>query len=297
LTIKVSIIVPTYCRPKQLSRCLEGIAGLKYPRESFEVLVVDDGSVTPPQEVVRTFALSLDIKLITQSHSGPAAARNMGAQNARGELLAFTDDDCAPSAGWLGALASQQEHAPGCAVGGHTINALVENPYSAASQMLIDYLYSYFNVDGKEATFFTSNNFCVPAEQFRAIGGFDTNFPLAAGEDREFCHRWLDRGYRMIYASEAKVYHFHALRFRTFWRQHFNYGRAAHFFWQIRRRRNRERIQLEPLRFYTDMVRHPFSHGQDKMRFRFIGLLLLSQAANAAGFLWEKLTVPAHPRP
>jgi GT2 family glycosyltransferase len=51
--------------------------------------------------------------------------------------------------------------------------------------------------------------------------------PYAAGEDREFCDRWLRHGYRMAYVPKATVYHAHELTFCTFWRQHFGYGRGA----------------------------------------------------------------------
>src|SRR5215469_7673983 len=85
-----SIIIPTYKRPTQLATCLEAVNGLDYPKDSFEVLVVDDGSQDPPQELVQRFAHRIQIQLIKKSHAGPAAGRNTGAQHARGELLAFT---------------------------------------------------------------------------------------------------------------------------------------------------------------------------------------------------------------
>lgn len=121
-----------------------------------------------------------------------------------------------------------------CMVGGRTFNALPENPYSAASQLLVDYLYTYYNADPERAGFFTANNLALPAESFRAIGGFDSTFPYAAAEDREFCDHWLHHGHRMRYAPEAVVYHAHALTLRTFWRQHCTDGRGASHCQQVR---------------------------------------------------------------
>ena len=83
---------------------------------------------------------------------------------------------------------------------------------------------------------FRANNLALPEDRFRAIGGFDTIFPLAASEDREFCDRWLHHGFQMTYAPEAVVYHARALTFRSFWRQHFKYGRGAFHFHQVRAR-------------------------------------------------------------
>lgn len=283
-----SIIVPTYTRPKQLAACLQSFARLDYPRDRFEVIVVDDGSETPPEFVVASFRDRLDVTLLTQPHAGPATARNTGAAQAKGEYLAFTDDDCTPASNWLQALAARFATVPDHVIGGRTLNALPNNPYSTASQLLIDYLYAYYNGITSQARFFASNNLAVPTDRFHAIGGFDTTFPRPGGEDREFSDRWLHNGYRMIYALEVLVCHTHALTFRTFWRQHFNYGRGAFRFHQARARRGQGRIRLEPFSFYWNLLRHPFSHAQGRRALLLAVLLVVSQAANAAGFLWQR---------
>ena len=282
-----SIIIPTYARPERLASCLQSLTRLDYPRDRFEVIVVDDGSEAPPQALVEDFRDRVEVVLRTQSHSGPATARNTGAARANGQFLAFTDDDCAPDAQWLSALASCFAVTPDCAVGGRTLNALRDNPYSEASQMLVDYLYSYYNTDPHKAVFFTSNNLALPADRFRAIGGFDTTFPLAAGEDREFCDRWLDHGYQMSYAPEAVVRHSHFLGCWTFCRQHFNYGRGAFYFHQVCAGRGSGRLRLEPIKFYFNLLRHPFSQGHGPRAILLAALLTVSQVANAAGFFRE----------
>jgi GT2 family glycosyltransferase len=194
------------------------------------VIVVDDGSKTPPEAVVRNFCDQINITLLTRPNSGPASARNTGAAHAKGEFLAFTDHDCASDPAWLKALANRFRAAPDHMIGGQTINALSENIVSTASQQLISYLYDYYNLSYKRTRLFISNNLAVPAEQFRTIGGFDTSFQLAAGEDREFSDRWLHHGYQTTYAPEAMVYHAHALALLSFCGQHFNYGRGLSAF-------------------------------------------------------------------
>jgi glycosyltransferase involved in cell wall biosynthesis len=151
--ISFSIIIPTYRRPEQIGRCLESIARLDYPRDRFELLVVDDGSPKPPHEVIESFRHKLNAMLLTPKHGGPAAARNAGAMRAKGTYLAFTDDDCAPATDWLKTLAGHADRYSNCLFGGHTINALPENPYSRASQMSTDYLYSYFLGRGDAGAF------------------------------------------------------------------------------------------------------------------------------------------------
>ena len=134
----ISVVVPTHGRPHYLARCLEALARLTFPREGFEVIVVDDGGDGSNDAVVRPFEDRLDVNLVRQPRAGPGAARNMGADRARGKLLAFTDDDCAPEPRWLGALAAASARAPGHAIGGMTLNGARGNRYSAASQAVVD---------------------------------------------------------------------------------------------------------------------------------------------------------------
>jgi glycosyltransferase involved in cell wall biosynthesis len=283
-----SIVIPTYGRPRQLADCLQSLARLDDSHGGFEVIVVDDGSETPPQAALATVDMRLDVRLLQQSHAGPAAARNTGALKARGAFLAFTDDDCQPAPDWLHTLARRMTADPECMIGGRTINALPGNTYSTASQLLIDYLYSYYNLDPGRARFFTSNNLAVAAERFRSVGGFDTGFPRAAAEDRELCDRWLSHGYRLLYAPEAVVHHAHALTFWKFLRQHYAYGRGAYFFHQIRSRRGAGHVKVEPLAFYRNLLRYPLSHVGGARAVGLSWLLACAQVANVAGFAWEK---------
>lgn len=283
---RFSIVIPTYNRPEQLAVCLQACARLDYPRDCFEVIVVDDGGGKPLDEIIACFHGTLTLKLLRQENTGPAAARNRGASEAAGEFLAFTDDDCAPASDWLKALVRYCVVSPDCVVGGRTVNALTGNIYSTASQLLISYLLSFYNATPRHARFFPSSNLAFPTKQFRAVGGFDVTYLRAAAEDRELCDRWLHLGHRMIYASEAVVYHAHALTFRTFLRQHFHYGQGAFCFHRVRARRLQDRVKVEPLMFYINMLRYPFVSAQGVQAPLLMLLLVVTQVANAAGFFW-----------
>jgi glycosyltransferase involved in cell wall biosynthesis len=282
-----SVIIPTRRRPERLAACLESLARQDYPREHFEVIVVDDGSKESPKNIIAAFCDRIAVSLITQAHAGPATARNTGAARAKGKYLAFTDDDCAPAADWLRVLADTFAGTPDCAVGGWTVNALVENSYSTASQMLIDYLYTYYNAAPHKASFFTSNNLALPTARFHALGGFDTTFPRAAAEDRDLCDRLQNQGNLMIYAPQAVVYHWHSLTIHSFWRQHFAYGCGAFQFHQARAKRCQEGIELERLGFYLNLLRYPFLQKPAAQAIRLAALMVVSQSANTAGFIWE----------
>ncbi|ACK72574.1 glycosyl transferase family 2 [Gloeothece citriformis PCC 7424] len=283
-----SIIIPTYNRPERLATCLESITHLNYPSDRFEVIVVDDGSKVSLDSVVKPFQDTLNLTLLRQTNAGPATARNTGATHAKGKFLAFTDDDCQLDPNWLKNIETHLTEDQPCLLGGKTINALPDNIFSTASQLLIDYLYFYYNTDSNQAQFFASNNFVVPAQIFRQIGKFDTTFPLAAGEDRELCDRWLYRGYLMQYIPEAKVYHAHHLTLRRFWRQHFNYGRGAFHFHQIRAGRGHNKIEVEPWYFYYKLLTYPLSQASLGKSLIISTLFFVSQVANVLGFFREK---------
>ena len=283
----ISVIIPTYDRASQLSVCLGALAAQDYPRDRFEVLVVDDGSASSPEDSVGTIRHQLNVRLLKQLHSGPAAARNYGAAHAKGAFLAFTDDDCAPDPGWLRNLATCFLSCSDCALGGRTMNELANNRYSTVSQLVVDYLYARWNSDPDHMTFFTSNNLALPAKSFHAVGGFDVGWTRAAGEDRDLCDRLIIRGYRLKYAADALVRHAHSLTFRTFWRQHFNYGRGAFGLHQLRARREARGIRFEPFGFYLKMLGYPFARTRGRKAVLLAALLGVAQIANAAGFCWE----------
>ena len=283
-----TLVVPTYERPEQLTRCLNSIALLDYPREKLEVIVVDDGSASPPEGLVNSYSKELDIRLITQVNAGPAGARNTGAENARGKYLAFTDDDCEPAPNWLKEYERAFKEFPESLLGGEIINALEENPYSSASQLLVNYLYSYYNSEPESALFFTSNNIALPKEAFLESGGFDVTTLRATAEDRELCDRWVFQGRKLAYVPSALVYHSHELSLIKFWRQHFNYGRGAYYFRKVRSIRGQEKIRLEPASFYTGLVAYP-SKRRVKNLYYTSFLMILSQIANGLGYYWERI--------
>jgi len=279
-----SIVVPTYRRPAILAKCLDAIARLDYPRDRFEAVIVDDGG---GQVELPRVPSGMELVLLTQPHAGPAAARNTGAARAHGEYIAFTDDDCRPEPGWLRAVAAKIAEGPDHAIGGCTLNALPDNPYSTATHLLVDY-FARWHASHGDSVFFASNNLAVPAELFRSRGGFDTSYPRAAGEDREFCHRWSRSGGGFTYAPDAVVRHEHHLGLQSFWRQHFTYGHGALRFHRTLARAAHRRPARTPPSFYVRLVASPFA-SRERRPVVLTMLLLLAQVATAAGYWRERL--------
>ena len=284
---RFSIIVPTRGRPQQLARCLEGVCRLLWAREDLEVIVVDDGSPASSMVSVEPYRDRVNIEVVAQPHSGPAVARNLGAARARGTYLAFLDDDCWPSPEWLKQIENAFSAHPEreAVVGGRTENALPDNPFSEASELIVGYLVKTRLPDGTR--FFPTNNLAVRSEAFRRIGGFSARYPMAGGEDREFCRRWQEHGHTAVDAPKAVVYHAHSLTLGSFLRQQFTYGRGAALF--------HGGSPGTPLgdglprvgAFHFNLLRYPFKR-ENPRAWRHVVLVLLSQVSVAAGFIQER---------
>jgi len=288
--IDLSIIVPTYNRPNQIRDCVSSLAELDYPKERFEVIIVDDGGDEPLDDLCREIEGRNNFTLIRKDNGGPASARNAGAEAARGKWLAFTDDDCRPASDWLTKLEARFHELPDRMLGGRTINILENNSCSVASQLILEMVYDFYNPEPDNARFFASNNMAVPARVFAQLNGFDLGFFAAASEDRELCDRWLHSGYKLAYAPEAIIYHVHDLTLRGFCKQHFNYGRGAFRYHQLRAERGSGRMRDE-MGFHAQLpgrLRGPFSRMRLKQALEVVMLLILWQLANALGFFYEK---------
>jgi glycosyltransferase involved in cell wall biosynthesis len=282
-----SVVIPTYDRPAALARLLESLANLDYPADRYEILVVNDGG--PPLEaVVAAFAGRL--RLLSQANAGPGAARNLGAAAAGGEFLAFTDDDCLVTPGWLAGLATALASRPEALCGGRTVNGLPANPYAAASQALLDFLALRYRPGHLLGACFPSENLALAKAAFFDVGGFNPD--LRHGEDRELSYRWAALGRPFAVAPEAVVRHHHHLDLAGFLRQHFAYGRGTGLLRRLVRGRGLAPIRLAGPGYYLELV----LSGRGRGGSRSMALLILSQAAYAAG-VWRELLGPGRFRP
>ena len=235
--------------------------------------------------MINLYKNDMKITVYQQTNQGPATARNQGAKLAKGQFIAFLDDDCEPTVSWLEVLAQYAQE--GIILGGKTINKLEHNMYAEASQLLVSYLYNFFR--NTPWLFFTSNNFLLDKKTFLMISGFDESFTSSAGEDREFCIRWSHLGYKLRYIPEAVIYHVHDLNLKSFWKQHFKYGRAAKLF--------REKLHLQGITmsfqgiFYIKLFKYPWQLFKYSFSQKCgLGILImLSQTATILGYCYHKL--------
>jgi glycosyltransferase involved in cell wall biosynthesis len=195
----ISVIVPTCNRLSMLKRTLSGLWDQTYPRDDYEIIVVDDGSEDETPVYLEKLAQQGELRYLRQSNQGPAAARNAGARAAHGELLAFTDDDCLPDEDWLRSIAQMYRQNSCDAVGGY-----IEN-YSDGN--LLQDFYIFQGRNSINRNFLYSANASYRSSIFWQIGGYNTEFLLPGGEDVDLGLRLTKVGYKIQFNPQAVVLH------------------------------------------------------------------------------------------
>lgn len=224
----ISVIVSTRDRPDVLGRCLHSLLALEYPR--YEVLVVDNApsSDATARLVEREYGHLSQIRYVREDRPGLSRARNRGVKEARGEIVAFTDDDVVVDPHWLAGLAQGFRRVPhaGCVTGLVMPLELETQPqvwfeeyggfgkgcqtriYDTREHRPQDALFPY--AAGK---FGSGNNMAFRAAAVREFGYFDpalgAGSPTYGGEDLAAFVAVLRRGYALVYEPGAIVHHQH----------------------------------------------------------------------------------------
>jgi glycosyltransferase involved in cell wall biosynthesis len=198
-----SVVVSTYNRPGRLARLFDGLSAQTLGRDSFEVVIVDNGSGPETASAIEAERSRARLELVAVRNPvtlGPAGGRNAGWRLARAPLVAFTDDDCVPGPGWLaGLLAAAAEH-PGAVVQGPTR----PDPSELAQLGPLSHTVEIETLGPQ----FQTCNIAYPRTVLESLGGFDERFGLEpAGEDTDLAWRAIESGCRPVFASQAVVHH------------------------------------------------------------------------------------------
>lgn len=197
MTPTVSVVVATRNRAGRLAALLESLRAQTF--SDFEVVVCDDASTdATPQVLGEADGLAL-VALRHEVAGGPARARNAGWRAARGELIAFTDDDCVASPRWLEAGVDAW-HADRASF----IQGPVE-PIAAECHRLGAFSYTIL-IEGPTPLYECANIF-YPRALLERLGGFDESYPRPAGEDCDLGWRARAAGAHPVFETGARVEH------------------------------------------------------------------------------------------
>lgn len=216
--LDVAVVLATRDRAERLQRTLDALGAQDFERD-FELIVVDDASADEtPELLAERVAASLPERLRVirrDTPGGPAGARNTGWRDARAPLVAFTDDDCEPTAGWLSGLVRAATAAPGGFVQGPT------SPHPDELDRLGPFSRT---LDVRElGPWFPTANMAYPRTLLERLDGFDETLPR--GEDTDLAWRAMELGAEPAWAESALVHHavmdlgaLEKLRLATRWR-------------------------------------------------------------------------------
>lgn len=227
---QISVVVPTRDRPQDLQRCLKALEAQTVP---VEIVAVEDAE-----------------------GRGPAWARNEGVKRAQGEVICFTDDDCAPDRDWAETLAAPILTRTAQATAGRTTIAEGATPADRAWETIITYLQEQAATPGTASPGFAATANLAATRSLLEALPFNQSFPTAAGEDRDWADRATRRGARPLFVPNALVIHKSGLGWRDFLRQQYRYGKGASHY----RDADVARGFGSPA-FYARLLRRGFSAG------------------------------------
>ncbi|MFC1533611.1 mycofactocin biosynthesis glycosyltransferase MftF [Thermodesulfobacteriota bacterium] len=236
----VSIIVPVQNRASEIEECLISLNKLIYPIEKLETIVVDDASTDHTPQVVSGFPVHL-IRL-KENRQAPYC-RNLAAQNAKGDLLAFIDSDCMADARWLQELVPTFNDRTTGAVGGMVGAYYQESAldrYEEVKSSLIIGRRMRRSMDRDKAFYVPSCNLLVKRDLFLKLGGFREE--LLVGEDVDFCWRMQDAGHHVEFRSVGRVSHKHRNRLAPFCVRRFDYGTSEPLLQRLHPKRGKEMV-------------------------------------------------------
>ena len=200
----VSVIIPVYNDNASLEICLRALEQQTYPKDRYEIIVVDNNSQEDVSQIVSRFE---QVALAHESQPGSYIARNCGLTVAQGDVIAFTDADCIPTPVWLEKGVAMLLSEPNVGlVAGH-IDLFAQdsnqpNPFE---------LYEMLEMGFPQNKFIENGHFGVTANLFtfkhviQSVGDFDST--LKSGGDKQWGQRVFQAGYRQLYAKEACIKH------------------------------------------------------------------------------------------
>jgi O-antigen biosynthesis protein len=213
-----SVVICTFNGSATIKDTLDGLTKLRYPR--FEIIVINDGSTDHTAELVRQY----DVKIISTSNCGLSSARNTGLYNAKGDIIAYIDDDAYPDPHWLHYLAYAYTTSQHASIGGPNIIPAEDGAIATCVANAPGGPVHVLETD-EIAEHIPGCNLSVKKDVLMKIGGFDPIY-RSAGDDVDVCWRIQEAGYTIGFHPSALVWHHRRNSLKAYWKQQKGYGKA-----------------------------------------------------------------------
>ncbi len=221
---KISVVVATYNGAHYIYKCLNALLLQNYPKDKFEVLVVIDGSKDKTLEYAKKYPVRI---IDLGKNGGLSNARNVGAREATGEIIAYTDDDCEPDSNWLYYIAKAFDADNVGAAGGPNITP-TDDSFMAKCSSQAPGAPTHVLIHDREADHVPGCNLAIRKDVLNLVGGFDTTFRIA-GDDVDMEWRIQEAGYIVRFTPAAYVFHHRRDKIKTYIKQQYNYGISEAF--------------------------------------------------------------------
>lgn len=226
LNLKFSIIIPVYNRPFELDELLTSLTKQTYTN-SFEVIIIDDGSSQSSENTVKKYQHQLDVKYYYKENSGPGLSRNFGMQKATGNYFVILDSDCILPKHYLDevskTLTNNFTDAFGAPDASHPSFTIIQKAinYSMTSILTTGGIRGNKNANSKFQP--RSFNMGLSQKAFQKTNGFSNQ---RYGEDIDLAFRLWKNGINTQLIDKAFVYHKRRVNFKNFFKQTLNFGAA-----------------------------------------------------------------------
>jgi cellulose synthase/poly-beta-1,6-N-acetylglucosamine synthase-like glycosyltransferase len=223
----ISIVVGIRNEEKFIEECIESLLKLDYPRDRYEIIIVDGMSTDKTRDLVQKYP----VKLLLNERKNVSAARNLGVKNARGNFVAFTDGDCKVDPQWLKILVREMQNAPEnvVCVGGPNLIFDTDPVFGrVVGYSQETFLGSGGSAQSKNSTkkHYVSSlpncNAMYRKDAIQEVGGFDEKFLV--GQDGDLNYRIGKKGYKFLYIPDAQVLHHRRGTLKSFSVRMFKYG-------------------------------------------------------------------------
>lgn len=199
----VSVIIPVLNDSQRLRTCLRSLENQTYPKDRYEIIVVDNGSDDDVEFVVHMFGQT---RIIEEQFPGSYAARNKGLLVARGEVIAFTDSDCIPSPDWIERGVECLLSKPNCGFVGGRLDVFYRDPNKPTAIELYSSIVEFTQKGSIQFEKYSRTaNLFVFTSVLQRVGPFDDR--LRSGGDYAWGRRVSSLGYELVYADRARIAH------------------------------------------------------------------------------------------